>query len=331
MMESGNPVFYGPMNTSEWYQPRFNALVNLTNCTDSLDKLQCLREVPYETLNNAINGTTTVDGVTLQFGFNPTMDGDMIQRYTSLQLAEGAYVHVPILDGANSDEGSAFGPIGVNTTEDFYWDITHYYGEFGVPPSLAQQLLVAYPDDPSVNVIANLGDSRPGPPFGAEYRRSASYYGDLIMIANRRLACETWTAAGLPAYCYRFNAIPAGLPPQIGVTHFQEVAFVFYNIMGVGYIPAAVPPFTNKSESYIQLSKFMDSNWISFVHDQDPNAWRATPGAWNGSEAMWPKYDLGNPQIIVFDANVSSYAEPDTFRAEGMKLINDNNAGVYHR
>lgn len=332
MMESGNPVFYGPLNTSEWYEPRFRALVNLTNCTDSLDKLQCLREVPYEELDAAINGTTIVDGDPLIYGFNPTIDGDIIQRYGSVQLSEGAFVHVPILDGANSDEGTAFSPTGVNTTADFYWDITHYNGEFGAPPSLAAQLMDAYPDDPAVNVIASLGPTaRPGPPFGAEFRRSASYYGDLIMIAPRRQTCETWTAAGLPAYCYRFNAIPAGIPPAIGVTHFQEVSFVFYNIMGVGYIPAAEPPFTGKGESYIQLSRFMDSNWISFVHDQDPNSWRAIPGNWNGTEAYWPKYDLANPQVIVFDANVSSYAEPDTFRAEGMTLINENAAGVYHR
>jgi len=90
------------------------------------------------------------------------------------------------------------------------------------------------------------------------------------MIANRRGACQTWAAhgnvalfypfflpadifLGLDAYCYRFNTIPNGLPWFVGgmsntdekygnallteksVTHFQEVAFVFDNVDGLGY------------------------------------------------------------------------------------------------
>jgi hypothetical protein len=74
----------------------------------------------------------------------------------------------------------------------------------------------------------------------------------------------------------------------------------------------------------------MNSNWISFVHDQDPNSWRET-FAFNGTEAMWSKYNNANPQNIVFDANVTSYMEPDTYRKEGMALINVHNSDVFRR
>jgi len=100
--------------------------------------------------------------------------------------------------------------------------------------------------------------------------------------------------------------------------------------MGVGYPPQNLNPFQGRGQSYIDLAKFMDSSWISFVSDLDPNSWRVG-GMWNGSEAMWPRYEVGRPMNIVFDGNVSSYAEPDTFRLGGMKLINENNAGVYRR
>jgi hypothetical protein len=78
------------------------------------------------------------------------------------------------------------------------------------------------------------------------------------------------------------------------------------------------------------LAAFMNSNWVSFVADLDPNKWRETY-AWNGTEEMWPKYDVAKPMDFVFDANVSSYAEPDTYRKEGMQLINDNALEVYMR
>ena len=90
------------------------------------------------------------------------------------------------------------------------------------------------------------------------------------------------------------------------------------------------PPFTNKSESYSNLSRFMNSNWVSFIHDQDPNSWRQTY-AYNGTEALWSKYDNANPLNIVFDANVTSHMEPDTYRKEGMALINAHNSDVYQR
>lgn len=162
-----------------------------------------------------------------------------------------------------------------------------------------------------------------GPPYGAQYPRSAAYFGDEVFIAARRLTCQTWAAANLSAYCYRFNAIPAGIPWPIEVTHFQEVSFVFNNLNGLGY---AVDPFANRSESYIQLSDLMSKSWASFVYDLDPNGW-------SGREAGvpdWPTYSVQAPMNLVFDANVTSFTEPDTFRAEGTALINSN-AALYHR
>jgi hypothetical protein len=46
---------------------------------------------------------------------------------------------------------------------------------------------------------------------------------------------------------------------------------------------------------------------------------------------MWPKYDNYNPKEMVFAANVTSYVELDTYRKEGMALINDHASNVYLR
>jgi hypothetical protein len=74
----------------------------------------------------------------------------------------------------------------------------------------------------------------------------------------------------------------------------------------------------------------MNSNWVSFVHDLDPNSWRQTQ-AYHRPEGWWPQYDVSNPLDFVFDANVTSYAEPDTYRKEGIDLINANNFEIYKR
>jgi hypothetical protein len=37
----------------------------------------------------------------------------------------------------------------------------------------------------------------------------------------------------------------------------------------------------------------------------------------------WPVYTLSDPQNFVFEQNVSSHPEPDTFRAAGIKYISN--------
>lgn len=166
-------------------------------------------------------------------------------------------------------------------------------------------------------------------PYGAAYRRSAAYFGDVVMIANRRGTCEAWTAHGVPAYSYRFNTIPAGIPWEVGVTHFMEVAFVFDNTQGLGYNAAhsSVDPFEDKPESYVALAKLMSSSWASFIYDLDPNGFKGR----NAGTPDWPVYSAG-AENIVWDANSTelAYPEPDTFRESGIRWILDH-ALAYHR
>jgi carboxylesterase type B len=323
ILESGAPVYYGALNTTEALQPNFDLLVQKVNCTDASDPLQCLREVPTAELNTAINSTTS-----LAYGGSITIDGDIVAGKTSEQVKDGRFVHVPVIAGTTADEGTAFGPVGVTNTSVFYQDVAATTNS-----EFARKILKAYPDVPALGIpsVDELPpDFRPGLPFGAQYRRSCAYFGDAYMLAGRRLTCESWAAEGVPAYCFRFNAKAAGVPQEIGVTHFTEVAFVFNNLNGVGYPPAAINPFTGKGPEYTDLSNLVTSDWASFISALDPNAWRQGKTV-KGNPEPWPVYELSNPKDFVYDANVSSFAEPDTYRKAGMKLINDNALTVYQR
>lgn len=145
------------------------------------------------------------------------------------------------------------------------------------------------------------------------------------MIANRRGACQAWAANGVPAYCYRFNTRPAGVPWELGVPHFQEVSFVFDNTQGLGYDAEhmSVNPFKGEPESYFKLAKLMSSSWASFIADLDPNGF---DGRYPQAE-VWPQYSVDKPQNIVWDANTTAlaYTEPDTWRKEGIPWIISHN------
>lgn len=134
------------------------------------------------------------------------------------------------------------------------------------------------------------------------------------MHANRRRQCEIWAGASVTAYCYRFNVHSADTSYLNGATHFEEVSFVFNNIDGNGYHYGK--PFAGTPPSYAQLSKLMTSMWASFIHDLDPNS-----GVSNFTN-KWVSYATENPVDFVFDANVTSHMEPDTWRKEGIDYIN---------
>lgn len=324
IMESGNPVPYQSYWTNELYQPLYDDVVKKVGCKGANDSLKCLRKVSYDELDKALNTSKAED-------WQPIVDGDFVARWASLQLADGDFVKVPVLDGANTDEGTAFGPTGVHDVSDFVHDATYTNGK-GISRKFAPEILDAYPNKPSywIPPVAEIGDVIYPNSYGKQYRRSAAYFGDMVMIANRRGTCETWAANGIPAYCYRFNTIPAGVDWETGVTHFQEVAFVFDNTEGLGYNKehGTINPFQDKPKSYKQLAKLMSCSWASFIYDMDPNGFDTR----HASAADWPTYSMDNPQNIVFDANVTSlaYTEPDTFRKEGIKWILDH-ASDYHR
>lgn len=138
--------------------------------------------------------------------------------------------------------------------------------------------------------------------------------------------CEAAARFGMPAYCYRFDAIPHG---QQAPTHFHEVSFVFDNTNGLGYhLPIHPLPFKGKPDSYLQLAKLISRSWVSFIVDHDLNSWRRQ-GQWDGLEPEWPVYDKENPHNFVFQPG-QSHLEPDTFRKEQIRLINDN-AHIFQR
>lgn len=111
IMDSGGPLFSSAQSRS--LQPQYDNITEQTGCASSADTLQCLRSLPFEQLNSAIN-TTGLSGA-----FGPRIDNDLIFTHSSVQLTNNQFVHVPIIIGANSDEGTSFSPQQINTTDNF--------------------------------------------------------------------------------------------------------------------------------------------------------------------------------------------------------------------
>ncbi|KAM0545439.1 hypothetical protein ACHAPJ_011344 [Fusarium lateritium] len=321
----------GGFNATDLMQDVYNSLVgNVTSCASlvgSPKSLACLRQAPFSEINHALN-------ISKVGPWAPVLDHDFIADYPANQQAEGNFPKIPILIGANTDEGTAFGqgrgPGGgvVDTDQDMRAsiasilpdDVEQRTGKSAT--QLTNELLALYPNDQSKGIPSLRTWSqviKPGSEWaeklGLQYRRANALWGDLVIQYLRRRGNQAWSKHNVTNYAYRFDVTVDADTPFIGATHFQEVAFVFSNLKGDGY---ATNPF-NGSGSYPTqakvLSKTMSTAWVNFFTKLNPN------GLTDDVGVAWPTY--GNPKSgkeIVFTLN-STFVELDKWRAKGMDWL----------
>jgi carboxylesterase type B len=321
-MQSGNPTNFISFRDPADYQLQYNALINTFGCGISFDSLNCLRLIPFPALNAAIILQNTVVSSSYISAWNPIVDGDIIARYGSQQLKEGAFVKVPIIVGATTDEGTVFSPFGIDTVAEITASMSDPSRLCTIPADLASAAIQNYPDQASYFIPNDLtlgNGTIPSFIGNNQWRRSAAYWGDAIGIANRRAACEAWAASGTPAYCFRFDTVVANTPSWVGSTHFEDMSYVFDNTQGLGF---SSNPFAGQPQANYDLAQLMSSTWASFAYDTDPNHFQTRfPSA-----VEWPQYSTSKPENIVWAANVTAltYTESDDFRKEGIQWINDH-------
>ncbi|KAK7744196.1 hypothetical protein SLS53_003717 [Cytospora paraplurivora] len=184
----------GGVNATEAFQSLYNLLVTNTSCAQTVNSsasLDCLRALPLSELNAALNGTAASP-------WPPMLDHDFIAGHLVNQLNDGRFPRVPILIGANADEGAAFGSdkgpggAGVNTDADLRYALEGIIGPEAPQwtgksiDRLVDELLAVYPDVQAVGIPSlekfpaiNPGDAvATAQGLGLQYRRSGAIFGD---------------------------------------------------------------------------------------------------------------------------------------------------------
>lgn len=307
ILESGSPV--AEFTNAQGWQPYFDALVQKTGCANASDRLGCLRELPWQTLSAIFNGTTPLNVTAPTLG--AVIDGDFMTAQGSVLLKQGKFAKVALLTGNNFDEGTAYAKQGISTDAEF----EAWLSSLGLDSDQIESISKLYPNDPLLGIPASYVGTPPAVPYGLQFKRVAAFAGDYQQHAGRRLLVESYAGAGLSVYSYLWNVMVNGLPAIYGATHFQEVAFVFDNIEGVGY---AANPFGNKPHSYVELADLMSKMWVHFMHNTNPNLKNAT--------ITWPKYKPGVPDNLVFDTDYEKlgYIAEDNYRKEGISYLQDH-------
>ncbi|KAF1967623.1 carotenoid ester lipase-like protein precursor [Bimuria novae-zelandiae CBS 107.79] len=294
ILESGGAVG-PPLNGTDWYQHMYDNLTESVGCGGANDTLQCMREVPYETI--APYGSVGLE-------WFHVIDGSFVPRYGQESLVQSKFAKIPIILGTNTDEG--FGVNGVNTDKQAIEQLT-YSKRWNVNTEEAEKLLELYPNDPTVGAPYGWGN-RTWPQNGLQYKRYTSIATDITMFAPRRLLAERMSDYVDKVYSYRWDAPKFNnTPATIGVNHFSEIPFVFGN---------TEPTLTllGDSAENIALSHLVGRMWASFAYDLDPNG--------HGVEGIvdWPQYGESTSNFVF--RKDQSYVEKDDDREEGVAYIN---------
>ncbi|KAL2673548.1 hypothetical protein Neosp_011990 [[Neocosmospora] mangrovei] len=313
--ESGGPFSVYPFRNSSQRKTDFDTVLDTAGCAEAVDSLACLRKAPAELLRK----------VNLQVQPYFTVDGDLIPDRNSRLLQSGQFLRVPLLIGINRNEGTSFlstalsGPF--DTDEDFITFVKASIGDYEVPDHVLEIWLQEYQKEVVSPSPAGLGTvlANPGPEYGSGYGRATLWIGDFLLGAGRRYANQVWAKHHVPSYSYFFDAAPASLnATTIGVTHAQELPFVFGNSNATGWDLDPFPKDVGLREKYLELVEIMSRMWISFAVNKTPNLHKA-----KGQTPRWPVYSLQHPKNLAFSAVNGVSIQPDTWRADSMEFLSN--------
>lgn len=325
--ESGGPLTTSALISLDQQDILYNNVLNATNCIGEEDTLQCLRSKSADTLKAAFQGVN----------YYPVMDGGIITGFPSIALKEGKFVKRPLLIGTNTNEGAAFSigsARGVNNSADFQAMIAQFSGGNGPEnttiDALADQYLRRLSPEEAQSDLETVLLS-PSPEYGSLYGKVTLYAGDFMFSAGRRYTTQLWARYGVPAYSYRFDAVPNGIPSKtLGATHFQVSPLRVQEFrwrrlsdqsLSIGHrrITAKISRFEQFYEpNVVELRQHTIAECSSRQVDICPR--NMLPGYFADLEkgnVTWPVYRNENGANIVFRLNCT-HLEPDTWRSNAV-------------
>ncbi|KAK9900011.1 alpha/beta-hydrolase [Cystobasidium minutum MCA 4210] len=272
--------------------PSWQRFLDAAGCGDDL---KCLRALPFDTVFAAANGT-----------FNPAVipDGDFVQGPTFKQIGQNKVLRIPLVLGANHDEGtSGIGaPMGIQNDTQFRSAVARAYSTLSLSNKTIDEFLTVFPDDPSRGCPFGTGNGVL--PTGLQDKRINWVYTDGLHAGVRYLAQKHSKRA--PVYKYHFTQVPQNGTIDAGVAHFYEIPYIF------GVMDQTVRNPMSQRPGDLETSRYMQEYWINFVHDLKPSA---------SGAPEWKKYYEG--QQVLDIQNYNTKMLDDTYRKASISFLTD--------
>ncbi|ETW82195.1 Esterase/Lipase [Heterobasidion irregulare TC 32-1] len=280
-MQSGSPIPVGDISHGQKY---YDAIVNETGCSGAADTLQCLRDLPYATLKDAVDNSPMIFTYqSLNLAWLPRVDGVFLQDRPFNLVQQGSVANIPFITGDCDDEATLFSLSNTNVTTD--QDTKDYMSQVylaGAPSDEIDQLLDFYPDNVTQGSPFDTGNLNALTP---QFKRLAALQGDMVFQAPRRYFLQnrydkqnTWAFLSK-----RLKSLP-----YLGSLHGSDLLNVYTGGDMVDYL-------------------------VRFAANLDPNG---------ATGIGWPKYTNSSPQLMTFqDGAVPLAITQDTFRQQGIAYL----------
>jgi para-nitrobenzyl esterase len=231
------------------------------------DALAALRALPVE----QVNGDLSMEALLTKpdtYAGGPILDGTIVTGMPDEALRKRAAAQVPVLIGTTSDDLPVLFPPRDNPLS-----------FFGAEAPAAQAVYVAGAADP-VAAIKNIAVDR-------------------TMHEPARFVARQMTAAGQPAWLYRFGYIAESLRPKAsGAEHSTELPFLF-GTLDVRYGAAATP------KDRAMAAMFM-GYIAAFATTGDPN---------RSGLPSWPRYDAAKSELMLFTPDAAAIVQADPWKS----------------
>lgn len=191
------------------------------------------------------------------------VDGWVIPDDPAALLESGRFHRVPVMIGANADEGITF------IADGKLWPENPMFPEL----NRARTSLAAYREYLKVTFRDSADEAfalYPAASDGDVRAALARVFGDFFFHLGTRVTAQAVARTGSGAYLYYFTRIsPFALRLGAGVMHEAEVPYVMGYLSGeFPKLPPGVPPFEEMDRT---LSKAMAATWVRFARAGDPN------------------------------------------------------------
>ncbi|KAK7899778.1 hypothetical protein LTR67_003523 [Exophiala xenobiotica] len=232
--------------------------------TEGHDTLVCLRSKTTAELQSK-NFNTPYPGSEKPplFMWNPVLDADLIRNYTYAAFDSGAFIHVPVIFGDDTNAGTIFTP---RSTSSLAQSDTFLHNQF---PYLTLQHLKRIK-----RLFPNHGPDFPN--SGSWWRQVSNAYGDMRYMCPTLFISSAFARYGAEGkgkgnWNYRYNVEDAAqMKSGLGVPHTVELGAIW----GPENVGGSAPSSYHAGGSNHWIVPLMQGYWTSFIRALDPNVHR---------------------------------------------------------
>jgi carboxylesterase type B len=263
------------------HEQQFKDFLAETGCPEDCPENEIfpyLRSLSFETVTKAQTAVFDKYNPSLQWAFQPIIDGDVIPRPPLESWQSGKFHKVPIMTGFCRNEGSMYVDKQMSKSEQF----TEFFANLLplLSPTDIETIDKLYPD-PSKYADSPYVESRDK--VGAQYKRIEAAYAQYAYVAPVRQTAEFASAAmSSPVYLYQWALDSSVLNLA---NHGDNMRYEVVD-----------PAVVKISPTQRELARTFNAYLTSFIAGGDPN--EIAPK--DLSCPRWESYAQGEPKAMVF-------------------------------